>query len=288
MIAIGCSAIFIFIILLIASLCCCCCRRKSSTASKLSTKKTETNSKLVISSFPIISTQQKFDYGDGSTKSSQQHILNGSHESHSSSSSASTHSGESYMRNEKIYYKNTNNNLVDPSSIFDSNPQSRYGNANFKIDYSKNSPSVATLESDATSSTSLENKTVTTSNGGKSSTGNSPYTVMTENNHNSYFVTMTSPSTYSAPKTASTLNINQQQQQTSTCQQYVPTSRQPTLVYNGTNSMYIKTFQHPSYQQATNIATIASQQQIKSNSPESGYSTPNSNITKKLVYEVIV
>jgi hypothetical protein len=58
--------------------------------------------------------------------------------------------------------------------------------------------------------------------------------------------------------------------------------------------MYIKTFQHPSYQQATNITSQQQQQQqqqqlqIKSNSPESGYSTPNSNITKKLVYEVIV
>ena len=187
MIAIGCSAIFIFIILLIASLCCCCCRRKSSAKSS-SVKKSDINSKLVISSFPIISAQQKqFDYGDGSTKSSQQHILNGSTESHSSSSSASTHSGESYMRNEKIYYKNTNNNLVDPSSIFDSNGQNKYANTNYKCEYSKNSPSVATLESDASSSTSLDNKTVTTSNGGKSSTGHSPYTIMTENNHhNSY------------------------------------------------------------------------------------------------------
>ena len=57
LIAIGCSAIFIFVVLLVASLCCCCCRRKTKPAKPAA--KSDINSKLVISSFPIISAQQK-------------------------------------------------------------------------------------------------------------------------------------------------------------------------------------------------------------------------------------
>ena len=77
-----------------------------------------------------------FDYSDTSTKSSQQHILNGSSESsHSSSSSASSHSGESYLRNEKIFYKN-NANLVEPCAYDPNVVQNKYGKHLFFVEFS--------------------------------------------------------------------------------------------------------------------------------------------------------
>ncbi len=61
LIAIGCSAILIFIMLLISSICCCCCCRKKTAKSENeleSKKKNDINSKLVIKSFPIVTNQQ--------------------------------------------------------------------------------------------------------------------------------------------------------------------------------------------------------------------------------------
>lgn len=61
LIAIGCSAILIFIMLLISSICCCCCCRKRTAKSENemdNKKKNDINSKLVIKSFPIVTNQQ--------------------------------------------------------------------------------------------------------------------------------------------------------------------------------------------------------------------------------------
>lgn len=58
-IAIGCSAILIFITLLIASLCCCCCKRNEKASKKTAQQKTELSKKLVIKSFPIVNTTTK-------------------------------------------------------------------------------------------------------------------------------------------------------------------------------------------------------------------------------------
>ena len=149
---------------------------------------------------------------DSTYKSSQQQILNGSGSTHSSGSSTFS------RNNDKLFYQNNN-----------------------PYNFAQHLTSVANAESDSASSTSLENKTASTSNG-KSSTTNSPITVEGDS-------------------------------------QLYPYSAKPkTLLYNGTNSIYIKTYQ----------------QQLKNESPESGYSTPinttntTTTLSKKLVYEVIV
>lgn len=99
---------------------------------------------------------------------------------------------------------------------------------------------VKNAESDTVSSSSLENKTASTSNG-KSPSNNSPVTVEGDNQMFNY----------SKPK---------------------------TLLYNGSNSIYIKTYQ---------------QQSSKNDNSDSGFTTPvnptnNTTLGKKLVYEVIV
>ena len=257
LIAIGCSAILIFIVLLIASLCCCCCRRRTNSKAKQGLRKADLNSKLVIKSFPIIAAQQaNFDYSDSSTKSSQQHILNGSSGSHSSGSSSS-----SYLRAEKSYYHH------EHAGVYDANMQSKY-TTTYKMDYGiKNPPSVATVESDASSSASIENKTSSTSNG-KSSSSHSPFTILPDTTTN-YF--MSSP--YS--------NASHRPQMNGMG------SHKKTLVYNSSNNMYIKAYQQ-SHQSQNGIKPIAHQQQSSDERAESGYSTPINNISKKLVYEVIV
>lgn len=64
LVAIGCSAVLIIFILLIASICCCCCRRDTNVSGgKRKQKgvglKNDLNSKLVIKSFPIVTSQSK-------------------------------------------------------------------------------------------------------------------------------------------------------------------------------------------------------------------------------------
>ncbi|CAF0713218.1 unnamed protein product [Brachionus calyciflorus] len=212
LIAIGCSAVLIFFILLVAMLCCCCCRKGINNKNKGTIRKNDLNSKLVIKSFPIVTSHlSTYDLSDSSYKSSQQQILNGSGSTHSSGSSTFS------RNNDKLFYQNA------PS-----------------YNFAQHLTSVANTESDTASSTSLENKTASTSNG-KSPSNNSPITVEGDN-------------------------------------QAYPYSKPKTLLYNGTNSIYIKTYQ---------------QQIMKNESPESGYSTPintttSTTLNKKLVYEVIV
>ena len=57
LVAIGCSAVLIFIVLLISSLCCCCCQRQNKLEKKVA-KISASNSKLNVKSFPVILTQQ--------------------------------------------------------------------------------------------------------------------------------------------------------------------------------------------------------------------------------------
>lgn len=113
LVAIGCSAVLIFIILLISSLCCCCCRRRNKLANK-DKKAKIANQKL--KSFPIVlpnqpNQQQKnsYDFSDDCIKSSQHHILNGSSSSSSSSSSS------------KNFY-NTKTNIME-QNLYDPNIQ---------------------------------------------------------------------------------------------------------------------------------------------------------------------
>ncbi len=255
-------------ILLVVSLCCCCCsRRKKSQQKPKRGKNGEINSKLVIKNFPVVTQDSNFDYSDSSAKSSQQHILNGSG-THSTSSSASS-----------TGYKNE----LPPNSLFDSSlPKNKYGltTTSYKIEYG-GAQNMATVDSsDSSSSTSLENKTISTSNGGKSSSAHSPFTVLNENGHNSshggghYFSPMASNS-YSNfhPKNSSnTLSHTNNK----------PTVAAPNgLLYNGPTNVYIKTY----HQQSSNHPG-------SDHSQESCYSTPiithNVNGNKKLVYEVIV
>ena len=67
LVAIGCSAVLIIFILLIASICCCCCRRDTNVSGgKRKQKgvglKNDLNSKLVIKSFPIVTSQSKIHF----------------------------------------------------------------------------------------------------------------------------------------------------------------------------------------------------------------------------------
>ena len=134
----------------------------------------------------------------------------------------------------------------------------------YKIEYAQNqqnSSSLATVESDVSSSTSLENKTNSGQSTKQSSANHSPFTLHTESGVNSYF-TGVSSSSYAQQNKGSLRHSHQ--------------TKPPTIVYSGSNNIYVKAYQ-------------TSAQHLKSNTDnESGYSTPISNITKKLVYEVIV
>jgi hypothetical protein len=88
LVAVGCSAVLILVILLITSICCCyCCARRKQLGAELSRKVASgggvpLDQSLVIQNFPALPKGQKlaYDFSDESTKSSQQHILNGSAE----------------------------------------------------------------------------------------------------------------------------------------------------------------------------------------------------------------
>lgn len=152
-----------------------------------------------------------YDLSESSYKSSQQQILNGSGSTHSSGSSTFSRT------NEKFFYQNSN-----------------------AYNFGQTLSAVQNSESDTASSTSLENKTASTSNG-KSPSNNSPVTVEGDNQVFNY-------------------------------------SKSKTLLYNGSNNIYIKTYQ---------------QQALKNDNSDSGFTTPvnatnNTTLSKKLVYEVIV
>lgn len=161
LIAVGCSIVLVLVILLIASICCCyCCSRrkqiKSQRSPGLKKSGVPLDQNLVIKSFPVIPGQRSLDYSDDSTKSSQEHILNGSNEicSHSSSSSGS-----------QKYYQSNPNKVID---MYDPNVQNRYTYTQNQ----QNTSSIATVESDVSSS----------GNGSKSSSNHSPCTVLNDNN----------------------------------------------------------------------------------------------------------
>jgi hypothetical protein len=290
-VAIGCSAVLVFIILLVVSLCCCCCARRkktqlkqqlptaSSSSSSSSHKKGELTSKLVIKNFPIVTQNgnNNFDYSDSSAKSSQQHILNGSG-THSTSSSTSGGPCEYTTKHEP------------PTSIlFDTNLPNKYGltTTSYKIEYAGMGNSgvknMATVESDSSSSTSLENKTISTSNGGKSSTAHSPFTVLNENGAHGGNANNNTGGHYFSAATNSYSNFHPKN-----------SLNKPTpngLLYNGPTNVYIKTY-HPPQQQHHQQPAPSSNQSGSDHSQESCYSTPiithNVNGNKKLVYEVIV
>jgi len=258
LIAIGCSAIFIFIVLLLASLCCCCCRPQNKA-----NKQNDVNSKLVIKSFPILSAQQQsnnFDYCEGVLKSSHQNILIGMNGAHSSSSSSSS-SSSNYNINSAESNKNYRN---EASIIYEAHK------------YVQNASSLGTVESDVSSSASIENKTVTTSNG-KSSSSHSPFTILNESNQiNGYFSPVA----------------------TSSFTQGIVTSKPPLqqasksnqgMLYNGSNNWYVKAPQQQTLQmkQTSKTNDVASSSSTTSSNTDS-YTAPILNLHKKLVYEVIV
>lgn len=267
LIAVGCSAVLILVILLIASICCCyCCARRKQLRTELLKKKTGVplDQNLVIKNFPVL--PKGYDYSDESTKSSQQHILNGSNEicSHSSSSSAS---------GQNQYYQTSSSKIID---MYDPNVmQNRY----YSQHGTQNTSSIATVESDISSS----------GNGSKSSTNHSPYTVMTDQNTPQYSQQQHQASMANSSYAAMTNGNKMKQQQ----------QQQSSFIYNNGNANYIKAM--APYQTATltqqmkqmhhQFVNAASNQE----SPESGYSTPVTNTNgnpngtmKKLVYEVIV
>lgn len=262
LVAIGCSTVFIFIILLISSLCCCCCRTRNKEK-----KAAKANAKL--KGFPIIipnQQQQKkssFDFTDDCIKSSQQHILNGS--SSSSSSTSST----------KNYY-NTKANMIE-QNLYDPSNAQKYLTNSYKLEYPQNTSSIATVESDVSSSISLENANNSNNNNKSSSktsdltTSHSPFAIITDSNTKSGFASISS-SSYSNM-------ISNHAKSTK------PVASS-TLVYNGgSGSMYIKAYQ--ATQQQTQSSQYFNPKTILDN--ENGYSAPNNNtVSKKLVYEVIV
>lgn len=143
------------------------------------------------------------------------------------------------------------------------------------MEYPQNTSSIATVESDVSSSISLENNNtnITKSNKTSDAGTHSPFAIITDSNTKSGFAAITS-SSYSNM-------ISNMSQKQSTKQ--MPQSS--TLVYSGSGNMYIKTYQA---QQSQSSQYFNNQKTILDNS-ESGYSTPsNNNISKKLVYEVIV
>jgi hypothetical protein len=167
----------------------------------------------------------------------------------------------------------------------------------YKIDYSQNAQNtsaIATIQSDVSSSTSLENRM--SQEKADDSQQNDNTDTSTTNNR----CLSTLPS-------ASYTMITQkpplkQQSMTSSPSQTVSsaTSKPQTLIYSGSNNMYMKAYQQQQQQQhlhqgshsnimSKNPPIASHQSNIHNHSPESGYSTPVSNIlNKKLVYEVIV
>jgi hypothetical protein len=133
--------------------------------------------------------------------------------------------------------------------------------------YIQNASSLATVESDISSSVSIENKP-SSINGeaSKLNSSNSPFSVINEanknTNHNGYF----------SPIASSTSSYSNKQ-----------SLKPTTIVYNSSQNMFIKVQNQKQQQQQTSKQVPI----IKSNhdSPESGYSTP---VNKRLVYEVIV
>ncbi len=292
LVAIGCSAVLIFIILLIASLCCCCCRRRSRNKKNGNNDdkkqlKGELTSKLNIKSFPIISAQHhsnhqggvgsNYDLSSGSSaKSSQQHILNGS-SSPSSSSGISTNGDHVLYGITQATYKIQENNGASPM-----------------ID-----------QSDNTSSSSLENKTLSNKS---SSNNHSPYNIITENRQSTHNM-IPQPLTSSSYSNFYTKPINPIQT-THHNQMYRGSlnNKPPGMISN----VYIKSYnnnnnhsnQHglminnhhllkQSNKNSSGASTASSSDSSHVNhSQESTYSTPIINHTinsnKKLVYEVIV
>jgi hypothetical protein len=291
MVAIGCSSVFIFIILLISSLCCCCFRskRNKTIVNKLDKKiiinKNKMNNNnvanLAIKSFPIVmpnhhhqlnSNHQKkcFDFNDDCMlKTSNQHILNGSSSSNSSSSS-------------RNFYNNNNNNKMNiiDQNVFDHENIQKYP---YKMEYPQNTSSIATVESDVSSSISLEN---TNHNNNKSNNKTSDLTLTSTLTTHSPFAIISDTNTTTnnkngfisiASSSYSNVISNMSQRQTGKS----PASS--TLIYSGTGNMYIKTYQPQQQQQYFNQKSI-----LDNNDGNNNYSTPNNNLSKKLVYEVIV
>lgn len=275
LIAVGCSAVLILVILLVASICCCyCCARKHEktrdivkTGGNSTLKKIDTQN-MNIKTFPTLPGQEKlnFDYSDESTKSSQRNILRGSNEICSESSNSSNSGSQ-----EKYCYtssKNHHNKIID---MYDPNMvQSRYNNYSQNIQ--QNTSSIDTVESDVSSS----------GNGSKSSTNHSPYTVLNEGQS----IYQTS-SYYNNSKNLSVNSNNNPN----------PNKPNTTFLYNGTN--YIKAYQTQTMTQQLKqmhhqFVNNSGGNMNHMESPESGYSTPNtvnngnSGTIKKLVYEVIV
>jgi hypothetical protein len=288
MVAIGCSSVFVFIILLISSLCCCCFRskRNKTIVNKLDKKiiiinKNKMNNNvanLAIKSFPIVmpNHQKKcFDFNDDCMmKTSNQHILNGSSSSNSSSSSSS-----------RNFYNNNNNkmNIID-QNVYDHENIQKYP---YKMEYPQNTSSIATVESDVSSSISLEN-TNHNNNNNKSNNKTSDLTLTSTLTTHSPFAVISDTNTTTttnnkngfisiASSSYSNVISNMSQRQTGKS----PASS--TLIYSGTGNMYIKTYQPQQQQQP-----YFNQKSILDNNDSNNYSTPNNNLSKKLVYEVIV
>lgn len=289
----------IFIILLIVSLCCCCCHRskkkdqqivkqnlnggKPTTGSLGVSVGKEIGSKLV-KNFPVVTQDSNFDYSDSSAKSSQQHILNGTHSSSSSHSEEGSH-----------YHNHPESIEHSPAMLIN-----KYGITSYKIDYRQHqvtsSNKMAHTESDSSSSTSLENKTMSTSNG-KSSSSHSPFTILHENQHSTtnnlggYFSPLASnsysnfrPNNYSSHHVVGPTTLHNS------------LNKPPTgLAYNsGTTSVYVKAanaFQSSSVADSQEESAYSTPVIGGANNPatsSSASSNGSSSNNKKLVYEVIV
>ena len=152
------------------------------------------------------------------------------------------------------------------------------------MEYPQNTSSIATVESDVSSSISIENSNnnhLITKSGSNSKTSDlthSPFALKTDNTNSKSI----------ASSSYSNVVSNMSQKQSSAIKPGGLTAS--TLIYTGSGNMYIKTYQ-PQYQQQQSSSSSQYFNQNKTildNNPESGYSTPSNHLSKKLVYEVIV
>jgi hypothetical protein len=142
------------------------------------------------------------------------------------------------------------------------------------MEYPQNTSSIATVESDVSSSISIENNnniiSKSVSNSKTSDLTHSPFALITDTHNKSI-----ASSSYS--------NVVSSMSQKQSIKPNGPTAS--TLIYTGSGNMYIKTYQP---QQSAQSSQYFNQKTILDNNPESGYSTPSNHLSKKLVYEVIV
>ena len=161
-----------------------------------------------------------------------------------------------------IFFKLISNNIFDLFNLVTNS---------YNMEYPKNTSSIATVESDVLSSISIENNNNLIRNSvACNKTSESPFALITDTNNKSI-----TSSSYS------NLVSNMSQKQSNKLSGPTPS----TLIYTESGNMFIKTYQP---QQSIQSSQYFNQKTILDNNSDNTYASPITQISKKLVYEVIV